>query len=205
MSAGRLLVAAAACVVLAAACDGGTPESVNAPGSAPEPSPTETTPGPGITGPLAFGQSDECVGPTWSVELPADWHTNEGQVLPPCSIFHPEQFELEEATQIPFDLAVTVREDQVDFETASGEDTRGVDVTSRSEATVDGRTAVVIDGVGTGETLIPEGLEFREYVVDLDGAVLIASTYAEGELDFEEKTAILDQMMQTLEIRFDEN
>lgn len=202
----RLLVAVAAVALFGAACDGGVPETVTTPVTGEEPSPTETSPGPAITptGPLAFDQSEECVGPTWSVEFPFGWQTNEGQVLPPCSVFHAEEFELEEGTQIPFDLAVTILEEQVDFETATSGQGGGIEIRSQEQMTVASRDAVLLDAVGTGETLIPEGVEFRQYIVDLDGAVLLASTYSEGELDFEEKKAILDQMMQTLELRFDQ-
>ncbi|MBW3626588.1 MAG: hypothetical protein KY412_03150 [Actinobacteria bacterium] len=136
----------------------------------------------------------------YGVQFPQGWSTNEGEVVPPCRYFHPHAFEVPEATEV-FDLAVTIRVDDVPFtRVTSEEDSLGERVLSREETTVAGHQAVRVEVQSTGDALLPEGVHSYRYHVDVDGGTLTATTHDVGDLDYEANKDIVDQMMETLEL-----
>ena len=135
----------------------------------------------------------------FAIRYPDGWHTNDGSVLPVCSFFHPEEFELPEGTEPP-PLAVSVDREPVEFEQVTGE-SPAVRILASEELEVSGRPAVRREVEATGEGLYQAGVRALEYLVDLDGETLIASTRSTGSLSYEENRTILDAMMETLELR----
>ena len=51
---------------------------------------------------------DTCHAPTFEVDHPAAWHTNDGEEGPPCRWFHPSGFELPEASEATA-VAISIR------------------------------------------------------------------------------------------------
>lgn len=135
----------------------------------------------------------------YRVRYPDGWFTNDGDVLPACSVFHDERIELEQGTEIPFTMSVSMTASNVAFAEASDEQDRAIDVSSREETTVDGRDAVSITGEGTGQALVPDGMAVYRYTIDLPDGTLIARTYEAGDDAFERKRQTLDRMMDSLE------
>lgn len=135
----------------------------------------------------------------YTVELPQGWSTNDGEVVPPCRFFHPEPFEVPEATEV-IGLAVTVSVEPVPFERVSSPDDMSEDELSREQTTVAGRPAVRVETVSTGEGLLPEGVRSYRYAVDLDGRTLIAVTRDVEGLDYAENQEVVDAMMDSLEL-----
>lgn len=174
------------------------------------PGPVETGPAtasssPETTAPAGLSLTERCTNPEagYAISYPRGWHTDPGDVLGPCRVFHPEPFELEAGTEIPFDLSVVVDVDDVPY--AEIRDTirdgdRGLRVRSRTETRVAGRPAIRVHGVGTGAALLPEGMDRYGYVVDLDERTLLATTYGAGDLSFATKQDVLDAMVRTLEL-----
>lgn len=156
---------------------------------------TSTTMAPEVE----LGQSCTDQGARYSVEYPAGWSTNSGEVSPPCSYFHPEPFEVPEATEV-FDLAITLRVESVAYETVSEPDVFGERELSRTGTTIDGRRAVRVETESTGELLLPEGVRSYRYAVDLDGETFVAATFGVEALDFETNKDVLDQMMDSLDL-----
>lgn len=75
----------------------------------------------------------------------------------------------------------------------------------RREETVDGRTAVRVEGEQSGAGLYPEGTAYVRWIVDVsDGggpATLFVDAYDLGyDIEFAQAVDVLDQMVQTLEI-----
>ncbi len=135
----------------------------------------------------------------YGIQFPQGWSTNEGEVVPPCRYFHPQAFEVPEATEV-FDLAITVRVDDVPFtRVTSEEDSLGERVLSREETTVAGHQAVRVEVQSTGDALLPEGVHSYRYHVDVDGGTLTATTHDVGDVGYEGNKDIVDQMMETLE------
>lgn len=178
----------------ATACADGEPEATRTPEATTSPTPAGT--------PLAFEEASTCSADEYSVPYPAEWNTNTGEVIAECRVFHPEQIELEEATEIGFHWGVLMQIEDVPFDVVAEEEDRlEYSEINVEETTLDGRRAAVIEAVGSGEALLPEGARTYQYVVELEAeGVLIGSTYDIGDLDFEQERAVLDRMMDGLEL-----
>lgn len=134
----------------------------------------------------------------FSVERPADWHTNSGDGVPSCTFFHPERFQLRQGTEA-LDIAILIKREPVAFSEVTGEDP-GTRVVEREEIEIDGRRAVRREIEGTGDALIPEGTRGYQYLVDLDEQSIVATTYDIADLDFERNREVLDSMMESFEL-----
>lgn len=146
--------------------------------------------------------SQSCTNPEdgYSIQFPDGWFANEGELVPTCRFFHPEPFKVPEATEV-FDLAVTVRVDDVPFSrVASDVDSLGEQVLSREEITVAGHQAVRVEAESTGDALLPEGVRSYRYHVEVDDGTLTATTHDVGDLAYETNKEVLDDMMETLEL-----
>ena len=171
-----------------------------------EPSPT-TEPSPTAGDGLALGASctNDELGVT--VDHPRDWATNDGEVLPACSVFDPGPIDLEPNTEIPRDLAVLLQGSDRQFATyADAGDEPGTRVLERRETTVGGHDAVAMLLEATEDApLLEPGIRLYRWVIDLGVdemtavSTLLAVTYDEGEPAFEEKRRILDAMVQDIE------
>lgn len=174
----------------------------------PDASPTATTsPTPGTTTP-ALGAS--CTNSELGITIshPEGWHTNRGEVLPACSVFDPEPFELEEGTEIPLDLAVVLQGSDRQFATyADADDQPGTRELERRESTIDGRDAVAMLLEATEDApLLEPGTHLYRWAVDTGVdemtavSTLLLVTYDRGEPDFDEKRRVLDAMVEGLEL-----
>ena len=135
----------------------------------------------------------------YSIDYPAGWSTNAGDVTPPCRYFHPQPFEVPEATEV-IGLAVTIDVEEVPFEVVVAPDKLGEQELDREETTVAGRPAVRVETVSTGEALLPEGVRSYQYAVDLGASTLIAVTRDVEGLDYAGNRHILDQMVAGIEV-----
>ena len=143
----------------------------------------------------------------FSLSYPGDWRTNDGSVVPECSQFDPEPFEVPEATDERV-AAITAFVDPVRFaDVAAPQQEEGVD---RAVTAVDGHQAVRIEGPA-GE-LYPDDATAVRYVVDLsfgidDARTLFLDTIELSDTDFERDVGVLDRMARTIELdaedRFD--
>lgn len=142
----------------------------------------------------------ECVDRSrgFSVSYPAGWHVNAADVLPPCSLFHPEPFDVPVNSEVPIDIAVLLDIEPIKFETAVHEDAGRRDL-SLEETTVDGREAVRIEGETTGEGLHDRGIRLYQYFVNLGDSTMLAVTYDAGPVPFTEKRRVLDSIMSSVE------
>lgn len=135
----------------------------------------------------------------YAVDYPAGWSTNDADVVSPCRFFHPEPFEVPEATEV-FGLAVTIGVEPEPFERVAAPDGMGEEELSREETTVAGRPAVRVETESTGEALLPEGVRSYRYAVDLDGRTLVGVTRDVEGLDYGDNQKVLDAMMSSLEL-----
>lgn len=136
----------------------------------------------------------------YTVRHPRDWETNEGDVLPPCSLFDPDDVEVERGTEIPFAIAAVFRVEPVALErAAAGGDAE--EELDREETTVDGRDAVRREVESSGEALRPAGLRSTIWLVATgDEETLVATTHDAGALEYAEKQDLLDRMVDSLEL-----
>lgn len=132
----------------------------------------------------------------YSVEHPRDWVTNDGDVVPHCSLFDPEPIEAEEGTEIPADIAVAIYVDPVPF--AEVGESAGDEVLEEEDRTVDGRRALRQQVRATGEGMYPEGRLSTRWRVDLEGRTLFASSHDVGEPPYDEKVEVIDRMAASL-------
>lgn len=96
--------------------------------------------------------------------------------------------------------AISIRRGPVAFSRVTGDDP-ATRVVERADVEVAGRPAVRRVTESTGEGLLPEGRRSYEYLVDLDGETLIASTLDGGGRDFGANREQLDEMMRSLELQ----
>jgi hypothetical protein len=134
-----------------------------------------------------------------SVAYPEGWHTNDGSVIPACSVFHPAPIELPRESEIPFELAVVlhVEKGPVDQLTRSSQWER---VLSSTETTIGGRKATRVEVEATGEGLANRGLRSLRYVVDLGGGrALVATTHA-VDGSYEQNKEVLRRMVESVTV-----
>jgi hypothetical protein len=133
----------------------------------------------------------------YTVSFPGMWHTNDGDVMEPCSLFDPDPIVIEPATEVPHDIAITIRVEDVPFERVTSA-APGAREVQRHELTVDDRPAVRQEIELTEARLRPAGARTYSYFVDLGGRTLVAQTHDAGELAFRDKKDTLSEMMETL-------
>lgn len=165
---------------------------------------TTTTREGGTTTPTAtpgFGQSctHEERGVTIVVRYPDEWHVNEGDGFA-CSAFDPDPVQLRPATEYPADLAVVVRVEPVSFERASQPDAVVIEDEHRTE--VDGRRAVRLEVISTGEGLRPSGERSVRWLVDAgpERSIVAHTSQVEGN-DFETSKRVLDEMVRAFGVQ----
>ena len=171
------------------------------------PSPTAT---PGDEPSLAASCTNSELGVT--IAYPDGWSTNDGDVLPACSVFDPEPFELEENTEIPLELAVVVQGSDRQFATyADAGDQPGSRELERREATVDGHDAVAMLLEATEDApLLEPGTRLYRWVIDTGVdemtavSTLLLVSYDRGEPAFDQKRRTLDAMVEQLELPEDD-
>jgi predicted small secreted protein len=102
---GPLRAAFVVLALLLAACNGNGDDTADTTTRPPVDETTTTT--------EPDGEWATCENPDegYEVGYPADWESNAGDVMSPCSVFHPEPFEVPEATELPTDLAVAISVD----------------------------------------------------------------------------------------------
>lgn len=184
--------------VFLAACAAPAPDTKDAPresGQPPQPA-TATAPAPSAANaPAALSQ--RCTNTKYgiSVAYPAGWHTNDGSVIPACSVFDPAPIEVPPQSEIPFGLAVILglETGPVDQLTQSSQWER---VLSSAPLTVNGRAVTRVEVEATGEGLADRGLRTTRYVIDLGGGrSLVASTHAVDD-GYEQNKQVLQKMVE---------
>jgi hypothetical protein len=133
------------------------------------------------------------------VAYPSDWQTNAGDVLPSCTVFHPGEIEIPVASELPHDLAITISREPVELEELTRDDAWHSIVFAERVA-VAGLPAVRMEYEATGEGLRDAGALTYRYVVQLEAGVLIAATHDVGTPSYQEKRAVLDRMIETLQL-----
>ena len=162
------------------------------------------TPSPSPEGPLAL--TNRCTSPEgFSVSYPDAWFTNDGSVVPECSQFSPEQFQVPEGTDERV-APITIFIDPVPYFRAATPDLDTEQ--SRAPTVLDGRQAVRIDSTAGDDGFYPEGTRQIRYMVDLsDGEdagdepeTMFLDTVGTANFDFETNVGVLDRMARTLTI-----
>jgi hypothetical protein len=183
-----LLLAAIAIAIAIAAC--------TAPAPAPDaPAPSEQTVS-------RTSLSQRCTNDEhgYTVSYPEGWHTNDGSVLPPCSVFAPAPVEVPQNSELPFDMPVVIDMEPVEIEqlTRTSQFER---VLSKTALTIGGRKAARVEVEATGEGLADRGMRSVRYVIDAGGGrALIAVTHRVND-SHERNAAILAQMIETVTIQ----
>lgn len=139
-------------------------------------------------------------GQGFSVSYPAGWTTNGGEVVPACTAFDPDPFEIPRNSEMPFDIAVVIDVEDAPYETIT-ESSRWERIVSDEPVTVDGRNARRVEAESTGEGLGPAGMRSLRYVVDLgNGRSLVATTHDVAGTDYQRNREILDRMMASIDL-----
>jgi hypothetical protein len=168
------------------------------------PSPTESTtstltPSPSAAVPDFYRCENSVEG--YAVDVPQDWFANPevtapegGDDIPECRYFAPAEFEVRPNSGLPPTVAIGFQ--LVDAIAPLG----GTELSSR-ETTVGGHAALVREVQVTEGRFLPAGTLVYEYYISLDDSrYLWISTDSTRNGDYEDHTAVLDQMMATLEI-----
>lgn len=186
---------------LLGACDAG----VNGADTArPTPTPEASTPSPSPTSSESPGiDLTRCQNPEgFAISYPEGWHTNSGDVVPPCSQFNPEPFEVPRGTDKRV-AAITAWIDPVPFERAS--EPRDARNAQRREVVVDGGDALRLEYEVGRNSIWPEGTRITIYMIPLDTAdgraqTLFADTVALPPFDYDRNQEILDRMAATIQV-----
>lgn len=182
--------ALAALLLLAAGCGEAAPPPAQQSAGAASPPAADT-----------LRLEERCANPTdgYALSYPAGWQVNRGDVLPPCSLFDPEEIRVPRDSELPIEIGVAVDVEPVPFTRVSGE-TLGRRVVQREAAEIAGRPAVRLLSETTGEGLHPRGIRTYQVMVDLGGRTLAATAYEAGALPLEHKRRVVDAMMESLEL-----
>jgi hypothetical protein len=138
----------------------------------------------------------------YAVEVPQDWFANpevlapeDGDDIPACRYFAPAEFDVRPNSGLPPTVAIG-------FQLVGAIAPVGGTELGSSETTVDGQDALVREvEVTEGGPFLPAGTLMYEYYVSLDdGGYLYVSTDSSRNGDYEDHKAVMDQMVETLEI-----
>lgn len=136
----------------------------------------------------------------FSVSYQAGWTTNRGEVVPACTAFDPDAFEIPRDSEMPFDIAVVIDVEDVPYERIT-EPSRAERIISNEQVTIDGRDARRVEVESTGEGLASPGMRSLRYVVDLgNGRSLVATTHDVEGTDYHRNQEILGRMMASLDL-----
>ncbi|MCD9625645.1 hypothetical protein [Rhabdothermincola salaria] len=188
-------------VLVLAAC-GGDEEDDASPTT--EPPSSTTTDAPDGTEPSedtdAWQPCESSAG--FSLSYPADWETNAGDVVGPCSQFDPEPFEVPEATDERV-AVINAYVDPVGFADAAAPGSDRME-TERATTVVDGRQTVRLEGPAS--ELFGEGTTAVRYLVDVpsgdDGQprTLVVDAVERAGGDFDRAVEVLDRMVRSIDI-----
>lgn len=201
----RVLTAVTALLLVTAACGDDGP--AGAPGTdttrerarATSTSERNTTTSTSLPG----GDLAACENPEgFTISAPVDWATNAGDVVPACSQFNPDPFDVPRGTDERV-AAITAYVDPVPFLTAARPDENGEE--DRAVTTIDGRQAVRISGESSGEGLFPAGTPMTSYLIDVtpeggEPATLFVNTIGTAPFDYDTNAVVLDRMARTIVI-----
>lgn len=214
----RLLTALSALLLIAAACD------IDDTADTPPPDTTVTTTAPTTTAPTTTSTSapttltdttpttappgevtalsSECTSPEgFTIRYPQEWATNPGDVLPPCSRFHPEPFEVPEATDERV-AAISAHIDPVPFTQVAAPDEQSRP--QRAATAVDGRQTARLAYEAGQDSLWPEGTPLTLYAVDLAGeeqqSTLLVETVGLPGFQYERNQRVLDRMARSIDL-----
>lgn len=164
------------------------------------------TASPAQGGPLGNAQECENEELEYEVEYPGDWWANERvepeddnlTPIPACQYFAPSEVELQPNAGLPNGIAI--RFDIPNQEIAVPDD----EILNEDDTTVDEHDARVVETEPAPQPgFVPEGARMYRYIITLeDGRQLIATTdnILTDDALYEESKAILDAMIETLEI-----
>lgn len=134
----------------------------------------------------------------YTVDQPAGWRTNPGDVVPRCSLFDPDPIDVPEGTELPITIAVSVDAENVEASAITRDD-RGSDIEARQEEQIAGRAATRLELVATGDGLHRSGLRSTVWVVARSADTsLVFRTYDAGRPGYAEKQQVLDRMARSL-------
>jgi hypothetical protein len=158
-------------------------------------------PTPRAAEPPKAEQWRQCTNPEhgFSVSYPDDWHSNSGEVIAECSAFDPEEFEIPPDSEMPFEIAIVIGIEPVQFEELTVP-SRWERIHLTERVAVDGRRGRRVEAEATGEGLASAGLRSTRYVVDLgEGRSLVATTHQTGP-DYRRNQEILARMMESITV-----
>lgn len=137
-----------------------------------------------------------------AVTFPADWHTNPGDVYPACLLFDPSPLDRDDEGVLSVETAVTLSLEDADYTDLIEPDPYFEDVLAQETVTVaGGRSAIRAEARARATSTIPDGTLSYRYYVDLgETQTLVAETFDAGDLDFEAKKRVLDELMASLEV-----
>ncbi|MGF1496529.1 MAG: S-layer homology domain-containing protein [Elainellaceae cyanobacterium] len=148
--------------------------------------------------PIALDQTctNETIG--YTIGYPAGWQTNPGQVIESCRVFDPQSITLPEQAEST-DEAIHLRVDNVAFDRVTQGNISAREL-SRQTIEVDGYQAIATENESTGRGLLPEGMRFYQYAINLEGdRTFIATTYDVSDNQYERNKRVLDQMISSLD------
>lgn len=148
--------------------------------------------------PIALSQ--RCQSPDgYAVSFPEGWSTGTNRPAGPCAWFAPEPFAVDPGTdERPAPIAASVEPVPYTEVTAPG----SASERDRAATVVDGRQAVRIERVATGDGLYPEGTPSTGYAVDLGGGsgTLVLDAVGRSGTDHARDVDVLDRMVRTLDV-----
>lgn len=131
------------------------------------------------------------------MSYPQSWRTNDGKVIPACSLFDPSPIVVPEQSELPFEIAVVIGIDDTPFD-RNPKSSQWEKVLSVETLKVAGKDALRMEVEATGEGLAERGMRTLRYVVDLgNGRTLSAATH-NANSSYEEHKAVLARMMTTI-------
>lgn len=188
-------------VTVAVACDQGPREEPADGGDASGAADDDPGAEPEVGSLLALDATCRSPEQGYRVSYPGPWHVNDGEHLPSCTVLDPDPVEVEPGRDLPTDLAVTIRREDVPFEEVTQLDSGVERKISAEDVKVAERDARMLEVEATGAGLYPEGLRTHRYYVDWGSDTLVAETHDAGGMEFpyEERRDLLDAMMDSLE------
>jgi hypothetical protein len=167
-----------------------------------------TSPSPSTSTPtLSQSCTNEKVG--YTVQYPQKWFANSRQefsepeyVVAACRYFDKQPLEIEPGTNIS--AAIKLQVENIPFQKLrqmSREDNMGSKQLLSKTTSIGDRTTIITENQATGKGMLPEGLKFYSYKIDMGDRTFVATTYDSSSRDYQRNKKILDAMMDSWQMK----
>lgn len=172
------------------------------------PAPTSSPQSPSTSIPaLSQSCTNEKVG--YTVQYPQKWFANSREkfsepeyVVAACRYFDKQPLDIEPGTDIL--AAIKLQVENIPFSKIrriTKEDDMTSELLFKNTKTIGDRATIITERQATGKGMLPEGMKFYSYKIDMGDRTFVATTYDSSSRNYQRNKKILDAMIDSWQMK----